>query len=83
MYNPAVGYTSWIKISEAESLDVVVDWSDITNKPTSSVADIDDAVSKRHNHTNKTELDKIGENANELFTYNGVLPLTGWQSTTW
>ena len=27
LYNPAVGYTSWIKISEAESLDVVVDWS--------------------------------------------------------
>ena len=83
LYNPAVGYTSWIKVSEAESLDVTVDYANIINKPTSSVADIDDAVSKRHSHTNKTELDKIGENVNELFTYNGVLPLTGWQSTTW
>jgi hypothetical protein len=83
LYNPAVGYTSWIKISEAESMDMSVDWAYINNKPTSSVADIDDAVSKRHSHTNKTELDKIGEDANGLFTYNGVLPLTGWQSTTW
>ncbi len=83
LYNPAVGYTSWIKISEAESLDVVVDWGDITNRPTSSVADIDDAVSKRHSHANKTQLDNIDEDANGLLTYNGVLPLTGWQSTSW
>lgn len=83
LYNPAVGYTSWIKISEAESLDVTVDWGDITNKPTSSVADIDDAVSLRHSHANKTQLDNISEDANGLLTYNGVLPLTGWQSTSW
>lgn len=83
LYNPAVGYTSWIKISESESMDVTVDWADITNKPTSSVADIDDAVSLRHSHANKTQLDNISEDANGLLTYNGVLPLTGWQSTTW
>jgi len=83
LYNPAVGYTSWIKISEAESLDVTVDWADITNRPTSSVADIDDAVSLRHSHANKTQLDNISEDANGLLTYNGVLPLTGWQSTSW
>ena len=83
LYNPNVGYTSWIKISEAESMDMSVSWADIYGAPTSSAADIDDAVSKRHSHTNKTQLDKISENADGLLTYEGVLPLTGWQSTTW
>jgi hypothetical protein len=83
MYNPAVGYTDWIKISEAESLDLVIDWADIQNGPLSSTTDIDDAVDKRHSHTNKTQLDNIDEDANGLLTYNGVLPLTGWQSTSW
>lgn len=83
LYNPAVGYTSWIKISEAESMDVTVSWADISGKPTSSAADIDDAVTKRHTHANKTQLDNISEDANGLLTYNGVLPLTGWQSVSW
>jgi hypothetical protein len=83
LYNPAVGIAAWIKISEAESLDVVLNWGDIVDGPTSSVIDIDDAVSIRHSHTNKTQLDKIDEDANGLLTYDGVLPLTGWQSTSW
>ena len=83
LYNPAVGVAAWIKISEAESLDLVIDWADIQNGPLSSTTDIDDAVDKRHSHTNKTQLDNIDEDANGLLTYNGVLPLTGWQSTSW
>jgi hypothetical protein len=83
LYNPEIGFTSWIKISEAESMDVTVNWADINGGPSSSVTDIDDAVSKRHTHANKTQLDNIGENADGLLTYNGVLPLTGWQSTSW
>ena len=83
LYNPDIGVTNWIKISEAESMDVTVNWADINGRPSSSVADIDDAVSKRHTHANKTQLDNIGENADGLLTYNGVLPLTGWQSTSW
>lgn len=75
--------TSWVKISEAESLDVVLDWASIQNKPTSVVADIDDAVAKRHIHTNKTEIDKVGENANGNFTYNGALPVIAWSSISW
>ena len=38
-----------------------VTWANLQNKPTSAVADIDDAVAKRHDHANKTELDKISE----------------------
>ena len=75
--------TKWIKIAEHESLDLVLEWSALQNKPTSAVADIDDAVSKRHIHTNKTQLDKVGENGNGLLTYNGLLPKIAWDSTAW
>lgn len=62
--------SSWQKIAEAESLDVVVNWANIQNKPTSSVSDIDDAVSKKHSHANATVLDKFTEDANGL-KYDG------------
>lgn len=75
--------TSWTKISEAESMDVTLDWASISGKPTSSVANIDDAVTKRHTHPNKTELDKVGQDVEGNLTYNGSLPSTGWSSTGW
>jgi hypothetical protein len=62
---------SWVKISEYESLDISLSWANITGRPASSVADIDDAVTKRHTHANKTQLDKIGEDGNGDLTYNG------------
>lgn len=74
---------TWTKISEAESLDLVLEWTNINNRPTSTVADIDDAVNKRHTHANKTELDKIDENGDGNFTYNGALPVIAWSSTEW
>lgn len=73
----------WIKISEAESMDVILDWANIENKPTSSVSDIDDAVAKRHEHSNKTQLDKIGEDGDGHFTYNGSRPVIDWNSIGW
>lgn len=75
--------TEWIKISEWESLDVALTWESLQNKPTSLVADIDDAVAKRHTHANKTELDKITESAEGYLLYNGSLPPTAWGSTGW
>jgi hypothetical protein len=74
---------AWIKISEAESLDVVVQWDSIQGGPTSTPAEIDDAVAKAHTHANKTELDKIGEDSDGNLLYSNKLPLTGWSSTTW
>ncbi len=74
--------TSWIKISEAESQDVVLQWANIQNKPTSPVTDIDDAVTKKHSHANKTELDKVGESGG-YFTYNGSKPVIDWNSVGW
>lgn len=63
--------TAWVKISEAESLDVVLEWSSIQNGPTSSPAQIDAAVTNSHTHTNKTQLDKINEDGDGFMTYDG------------
>lgn len=64
---------TWVKVAEAESLDVVLQWANIQGKPTSAVADIDDAVSKRHTHDNKTVLDGITEDETTgNLVYNGV-----------
>ena len=75
--------STWIKTSEAESLDVVLSWNSIEGRPTSTPEQIDTAVANSHTHANKTQLDKIGEDLNGNLTYNGVLPYTGWESTNW
>jgi len=69
IYDPATA--QWYKISEAESMDVVLQWSSIVGKPTSSVVSIDDAVIKRHDHVNKALLDVLSDVAGELY-YNGI-----------
>jgi hypothetical protein len=77
-----VSTTSWIKISEAESLDLILQWTNIQGKPTSSPSAIDTAVGNSHVHnSNLTQLNKIGENADALFTYNNALPKIGWEGT--
>lgn len=75
--------STWHKISEAESLDVALTWAALTGKPSSTPAAIDDAVTKAHGHANKTELDKVGEDANGNLTYGGALPVIAWTSTGW
>jgi hypothetical protein len=81
IYN--AGTSAWIKIAEHESMDVALNWSDIVGRPSSTVEEIDDAVTKRHTHANKTELDKVGEDVNGKLTYNGALPVIAWNSTGW
>lgn len=49
--------SEWTKVAEKESIDVVLAWANIQNKPTSSVTNIDDAVAKRHAHSNAAILD--------------------------
>ena len=51
----------------------VHDWSGITSKPTNTVVNIDDAVTKRHAHTNVTVLDLLTANANSELLYNSKL----------
>lgn len=80
LYDPAT--LTWIKTSEAENLDIVLSWSNITGRPTSTPTQIDAAVANSHTHSNKTQIDKIGEVGGNL-AYNGNLPYTGWESITW
>ena len=74
--------TSYTKVAEYESMDVVLQWANIQGKPTSTAAQIDTAVTEAHTHSNKTFLDKIGETGG-LMTYNGASVATQWGSTDW
>lgn len=76
------GVANWTKITETESMDFQVNWDSIQGKPTSSTSSIDNAVTKAHQHTNMTQLEKIGETGNNL-TYNGQIVATQWVSTDW
>lgn len=75
--------TTWLKINESESMDVVLSWAGIAGRPSSAVADIDDAVTKRHTHANKTQLDLIDQNGDGEMTYDGVQVKTEYASTGW
>lgn len=60
------------KIAETESMDVSLDWANVIDKPTSTVTDIDDAVTKKHSHDNKAIIDNISKNADGNLVYNSV-----------
>lgn len=62
---------TWHKVTEYESLDLVLNWENITGGPESSAADIDDAVAKRHSHDNMDVLDLLTAPDGKL-QYNGV-----------
>lgn len=62
---------SWQKIAEKESLDVVVSWENLKDKPTSTVSAIDAAVTNSHTHANKAVLDKLSEQ-NGVLCYDGL-----------
>jgi len=74
--------TSWNKIAEHESQDVSIAWGNISGRPASSTADIDDAVNKKHSHTNLSSLEKIGENASNEMTFNGQV-VNSWDTNNW
>lgn len=84
VYN--VSTSEWVKTSESESMDFVFNWEKIVGKPTSTAAAIDEAVTNSHTHSNKTSLDKIGEDAEGNFTYDGEVVSGGatqWTTTNW
>lgn len=73
---------SWIKIAEYESLDVITAWNSISGRPSSAVADIDDAVAKRHTHGNLATLNKLGE-ADGALTFDGTSVSASWNTNNW
>ena len=74
--------SAWVKISEAESMDLVFSWANLQDKPTSTVTAIDTAVLNSHTHTNKTQLDNIGE-LNGLLSYKGKYVTTTINDDAW
>ena len=63
--------TTWVKISESESMDIALTWAALSGKPTSSPASIDAAVGNSHTHANLTQLGLIGQDGGGELTYNG------------
>lgn len=75
--------SSWVKISEFESLDVALSWSSIQGRPQRTASQIEAAVDATHSHANRTQLDKISQDGDGNLTYGGNLPATGWSSVNW
>lgn len=74
--------TTWIKTSETESMDVVLQWSGIVGAPTSTPTAIDNAVQASHTHANKSTLDKFSENDGRL-VFDGKSLSTDWNKVGW
>lgn len=82
LYAYDFGTTTVYKVAEYESMDLVIQWASIQGRPNSSVAQIDDAVGKAHQHTNKEVLDKFTESGGELL-YDGHGIATQWATKDW
>ena len=82
-YYASTSGSEWVKLSETESMDVVLAWSAITGGPSSTSSQIDTAVLASHTHVNKSQLNKIDQDDDGNLTYNGELPATGWTQEDW
>lgn len=83
LYAYQLSTTTWIKLSEYESLDVNLAWGSITGRPNSSPAAIDAAVGASHSHANLTQLNQIGQDADGHLTYAGQSPKISWDTNAW
>ncbi|WP_300718504.1 hypothetical protein, partial [uncultured Desulfovibrio sp.] len=63
--------SSWVKIAEAESMDLVVKWADIQGKES-----VDSAVAKAHEHANADLLNGISASGDTM-TVNGKTYYSG------
>lgn len=70
------------KVAEYESMDVILQWTSIVGRPTSSAAQIDSAVSQAHAHTNKVVIDALSDVAGQL-QYKGAPLTTNWTTQNW
>ena len=60
-----------------------VSWANLSGKPTSTPTDIDDAVSKKHEHANKDTLDKFKANTDGTLTFNETNVVAYKSDITW
>lgn len=82
LYAYAFDSETTYKIAEYESMDVVLQWGDLQGGPTSTPAQIDEAVSRSHTHANKDVLDALTADADGLL-YNGEGVGSRWASKNW
>lgn len=82
LYAYAHNSTTTYKIAEYESMDVVVAWTSISGRPSSTAAQIDTAVSQAHSHSNKAVLDLLTAPSGTLL-YNGAALTTDWATNNW
>lgn len=75
--------TTWYKVAEYESMDVTLLWDNLVGRPVSPVADIDDAVAKRHTHANMTSLNKISEDGDGNLMFDGKYPKVPLEVSDW
>lgn len=74
--NSYVGHSGeYVKVDENSGKVVfsTVDYSELSNIPSSDVSSIDQAVTQRHTHTNKANLDKLNINPDGELTIDGVV----------
>ena len=81
LYRPST--STWKKVGEDESLDLVLNWDSIQGGPSSTPAAIDEAVGRAHTHANKTELDNISQDADGQPLYSGQLIRAHWATENW
>lgn len=73
---------TYSKVTEYESLDRIITWSEISGKPTSSVAAIDSAVAASHVHANAAVLNALSDSGGQLL-YNGNPVQPTWSTNNW
>ena len=49
----------WVKLASADNLTGIIHWADVLGIPTSSAAELDDAVTKAHEHSNSELLQAL------------------------
>lgn len=82
LYAFANATSTTYKLSEYESMDVVVQWTSISGRPSATPAQIDTAVSQSHTHSNKAVLDALTDSGGTL-NYNGSPISTEWSTANW
>lgn len=82
LYAYGAANTTVYKLAEYESMDVVLQWASIVGGPSSTPAQLDEAVSLRHNHVNKGTLDKFTEDG-EGPLFDGAPIDPRWNTANW
>lgn len=82
MYVYQLSADAWHKVSEYESMDLVLSWDTLQGRPASSPQEIDTSVEQAHEHANAAVLEKLDDTGGVL-TYKGTPLRTPWETKDW